>query len=148
MRQVTLYTLKKEEVLVTSDYINFCGNVDRPIHVRGSDEFIVDAPVEVKQVPVEWYINYKPVNGVGDYLVAFDPEIRKLLGINEKALKEELQEVKRQNESALKTNKGLVEYKNKLLNENEELVNKLYAYSLLTFWQRLVFLVTGVVKGE
>lgn len=146
MRQVALYTLKKEEVLVTSDYINFCSNIERPFHIRGSDEFIMDSPVEVKQVPVERYVNLQG-RSEKEYLVAFDPEIRKLLGINEKALKEELYEVKQRNENTLKTNKGLVEYKNQLLKENEDLVNKLYAYSLLTFWQRLVFLFTGVIKG-
>ena len=71
MRKVKLYTLKKEEVLVTSDYINFCGNVDRPIHVRGSDEFIVDAPVEVKQVPVERCVNLQG-RAEKECLVAFD----------------------------------------------------------------------------
>lgn len=147
MRKVTLYTLKKEEVLVTSDYINFYGNITRPVHIRGSDEFIMDAPVDVKQVPVERYVNLQG-GSEKECLVAFDPDIRKLLGINEKQVKEELQEVKRQNENALKTNRGLVEYKNQLLKENEDLVNKLYVYSLLTFWQRLVFLFTGVIKGD
>ena len=42
MRQVKLYTLKEDTVLVTGDHINFHNYPDRPIHVRGSDEFIVD----------------------------------------------------------------------------------------------------------
>ena len=42
MRQVKLYTLKEDVVAVVSDHINFHNYPDRPIHVRGSDEFIID----------------------------------------------------------------------------------------------------------
>ena len=143
MRQVKLYTLKEDVVVVTGDHINFHNYPDRPIHVRGSDEFIVDAPIQIKQVGVERYVEFGRNTQEKEHLVAFDPEIRKLLGINEQKLKDELVQMKRLHDSAIKTNETLVKYKNDLLKENEDLVEKLDAYSFITFWQRLLFLFTG-----
>lgn len=143
MRQVKLYTLKEDTVVVTSDHINFHNYPDRPIHVRGSDEVIIDAPIHIKQVGVERYVEFGRNAQEKEHLVAFDPEIRKLLGINEQKLKDELNQIKRLHDSAIKTNETLVKYKNDLLKENEELVDKLDAYSFITFWQRLLFLFTG-----
>ena len=145
MRQVKLYTLKEDTVLVTGDHINFHNYPDRPIHVRGSDEFIVDAPIQIKQVGVERYVEFGRNAQEKEHLVAFDPEIRKLLGINEQKLKDELVQMKRLHDGAIKTNETLVKYKNDLLKENEDLVEKLNAYSFITFWQRLLFLFTGKV---
>ena len=90
MRQVKLYTLKEDVVAVVSDHINFHNYPDRPIHVRGSDEFIIDAPIQIKQAAVERYVEFGRNAQEKEYLVAFDPEIRKLLGINEQKLKDEL----------------------------------------------------------
>ena len=143
MRQVKLYTLKEDTVLVTGDHINFHNYPDRPIHVRGSDEFIVDAPIQIKQVGVERYVEFGRNAQEKEHLVAFDPEIRKLLGINEQKLKDEIVQMKRLHDGAIKTNETLVKYKNDLLKENEDLVEKLNAYSFITFWQRLLFLFTG-----
>lgn len=143
MRQVKLYTLKEDVVVVTDDHINFHNYPDRPIRVRGSDEFIIDAPINIKQVGVERYVEFSRNAQEKEYLVAFDPEIRKLLGINEQKLKNELNQVKRLHDTAIKTNETLVKYKNDLLKENEDLVEKLNAYSFITFWQRLLFLFTG-----
>lgn len=143
MRQVKLYTLKEDVVVVVSDHINFHNYPDRPIHVRGSDEFIIDAPAPIKQVGVERYVEFGRNAQEKEHLVAFDPEIRKLLGINEQKLKDELNQMKRLHDGAIKTNETLVKYKNDLLKENEELVDKLDAYSFITFWQRLLFLFTG-----
>ena len=143
MRQVKLYTLKEDTVLVTGDHINFHNYLDRPIHVRGSDEFIIDAPINIKQVGVERYVEFGRNAQEKEHLVAFDPEIRKLLGINEQKLKDELNQMKRLLGGAIKTNETLVKYKNDLLKENEDLVEKLNAYSFITFWQRLLFLFTG-----
>lgn len=142
MRQVKLYTLEEEVVVVTGDYINIPNYPDRPIHVRGSDEFIIDASVKMKQVGVERYVEFGK-NKKEEHLVAFDPEIRKLLGINEQKLKDELNQVKRLHDGAIKTNETLVKYKNDLLKENEDLVEKINTYLSLTFWQRLLFLFTG-----
>ena len=143
MRQVKLYTLKEDVVVVVSDHINFHNYPDRPIRVRGSDEFIVDAPIQIKQVGVERYVEFGRNTQEKEHLVAFDPEIRKLLGINEQKLKDELVQMKRLHDGAIKTNETLVKYKNDLLKENEDLVEKLNAYSFITFWQRLLFLFTG-----
>ena len=143
MRQVKLYTLKEDVVVVVSDHINFYNYPDRPIRVRGSDEFIVDAPIQIKQVGVERYVEFGRNTQEKEHLVAFDPEIRKLLGINEQKLKDELVQMKRLHDGAIKTNETLVKYKNDLLKENEDLVEKLNAYSFITFWQRLLFLFTG-----
>ena len=143
MRQVKLYTLKEYTVVVTGDHINFHNYPDRPIHVRGSDEFIIDASVKIKQVGVERYVEFGRNAQEKEHLVAFDPEIRKLLGINEQRLKDELNQMKRLHDGVIKTNETLVKYKNDLLKENEDLVEKLNAYSFITFWQRLLFLFTG-----
>ena len=143
MRQVKLYTLKEDVVVVVSDHINFHNYPDRPIHVRGSDEFIIDAPIQIKQAAVERYVEFGRNTQEKEHLVAFDPEIRKLLGINEQKLKDELVQMKRLHDGAIKTNETLVKFKNDLLKENEELVEKLDAYSFITFWQRLLFLFTG-----
>ena len=171
MREVDLYTLKKEKVLVTNNYISIATYTDQDIHIRGSDEFIVNAPVEVTNIPVEYYQEFssseKSVETVSAYLVAFDPKIRKLLGINEKQLKDRISEtdkvlkdtlvknwelteekykLQEQYNSALKTNENLVEYKNDLLRENATLVEKLFIYTTMSFWKRLVFLFTGKVN--
>ena len=143
MRQVKLYTLKEDVVVVTCDHINFHNYPDGPIRVRGSDEFIVDAPIQIKQAVVERYVEFGRNTQEKEHLVAFDPEIRKLLGINEQKLKDELVQMKRLHDGAIKTNETLVKYKNDLLKENEDLVEKLNAYSFITFWQRLLFLFTG-----
>lgn len=147
MRQVKLYTLKEDTVLVTGDHINFHNYSDRLIHVRNSDEFIIDAPFTIKQVGVERYVEFGRNIQEKEHLVAFDPEIRKLLGINEQKLKDEITQMKRLRDGAIKTNETLVKFKNDLLKENEELVEKLDAYSFITFWQRLLFLFTGKLGG-
>ena len=146
MRQVKLYTLKEETVVVTGDHINFHNYPDRSIHVRGSNEFIIDAPFTIKQVGVERYVEFGRNAQEKEHLVAFDPEIRKLLGINEQKLKDELTQMKHLHDAAIKTNETLVKYKNDLLKENEDLIEKLNAYSFITFWQRLLFLFTGKVN--
>ena len=143
MRQVKIYTLKEDTVVVTGDHINFHNYPDRPIHVRGSEEFIIDAPFTIKQAAVERYIEFGRNAQQKEHLVAFDPEIRKLLGINEQKLKDEINQMKRLHDGAIKTNETLVKYKNDLLKENEDLVDKLNVYLFLTFWQRLLFLFTG-----
>ena len=95
---------------------------------------------------VERYIEFGRNTQEKEHLVAFDPEIRKLLGINEQKLKDELVQMKRLHDGAIKTNETLVKFKNDLLKENEDLVEKLNAYSFITFWQRLLFLFTGRVN--
>ena len=146
MRQVKLYTLKEDVVVVTGDHIDVHNYPYRPIHVRSSDEFIIDAPIHIKQVGVERYVEFGRNAQDKEHLVAFDPEIRKLLGIDEQKLKDELNQMKRVHDSAIKTNETLVKYKNDLLKENEDLVEKIDTYSFLTFWQRVLFLFTGKIN--
>lgn len=148
MKQLKLYTLKEDTVIVAShqERINIHGWSDKPIRIRGSDEVIIDAPVEVTQLQIERYVEYNRDFNDKERLIAFDPEIRKLLGINEKKVKDELEQMKRLHNGAIKTNETLVKFKNDLLKENEDLVEKLNAYSFITFWQRLLFLFTGKVN--
>ena len=148
MKQLKLYTLKEDTVIVAShqERINMHSWSDKPIRIRGSDEVIIDAPVEVQQLQIEHYMEYSRDFNDKERLIAFDPEIRKLLGINEQKLKDELNQMKRLHDGAIKTNETLVKYKNDLLKENEELVEKLDAYSFITFWQRLLFLFTGKIS--
>ena len=145
MKQLKLYTLKEDTVIVAShqERINIHSWSDKHIRIRGSDEVIIDTPVEVKQLQIERYVEYNRDFNDKERLVAFDPEIRKLLGINEQKLKDELVQMKRLHDGAIKTNETLVKYKNDLLKENEELNDKIGTYLTLTFWQRLVFLFTG-----
>ena len=148
MRKVKLYTLKEDTVVVTGDYINMYNRHETPVHVRGSNEFIIDAPIQIKQADVERYVEFGRNTQEKEHLVAFDPEIRKLLGINEQKLKDELEQIKRLHDGAIKTNETLVKYKNDLLKENEDLVEKINSYSFITFWQRLLFLFTGKIGDK
>lgn len=149
MKKLKLYTLKEDTVIVAShqERINIHSWSDKPIRIRGSDEVIIDTPVEVKQLQIERYVEYNRDFNDKERLVAFDPEIRKLLWINEQKVKDELEQMKRLHDGAIKTNESLVKYKNDLLKENEELHDKIGTYLTLTFWQRLVFLFTGKLGG-
>ena len=48
MRKVTLYTLNSQDVMVSGDHISFCTSYEMPVHVRYSDEFIINTPIEVR----------------------------------------------------------------------------------------------------
>ena len=98
LREVDLYTLKKEKVLVTSD------------NISKIDKVLKDTLVK------NW------------------------------ELTEEKYKLQEQYDSTLKTNENLVEYKNDLLRENATLVEKLFTYTTMSFWKRLVFLFTGKVN--
>ena len=98
MREVDLYTLKKEKVLVTSD------------NISKIDKVLKDTLVK------NW------------------------------ELTEEKYKLQEQYNSVLKANENLVEYKNDLLRENATLVEKLFTYTTMSFWIRLVFLFTGKVN--
>ena len=160
MRKVTLYTLKQEEVMVTGESLNWNLTQFKPVRIRGTSEFVIDTPEEVTRLPVEQYFEYNMYRGDEEYLVAFDPKIRKLLHINEGKLKSDLSQ-------ALEVNWIALEYRNKLLDENTELAVqnskltknngqltemyqqycvKYFRFVNLSFWKRLVFLFTGKVK--
>lgn len=144
MRQVKLYTLKEEVVVVAGDYIDVHNYPDRLIHVRGSDEFIIDATYSyIKQVGIERYVEFGRNAQEKEHLVAFDPEIRKLLGINEKQLKDELLEVKKQRDLFERYNAGLKKGNDLLFHRIEDQYNQLCVFTTMSFWKRLVFLFTG-----
>ena len=143
MRKVKLYTLKEDTVVVTGDYINMYNRQETPIHVRGSNEFIIDAPIQIKQAGVERYVEFGRNTQEKEYLVAFDPEIRKLLGINEKQLKDELLEVKKQRDLFERHNTGLKKGNDELFHRIEDQYNQLCVFTTMSFWKRLVFLFTG-----
>ena len=147
MKQVKLYTLKEDVVTVTTDYINLYNYQERPIRISGSDAFVVNSPISLTQVDVERYVEYGK-NKKEDHLVAFDPKIRELLGINEQKLKDELNKLEQRYEVLSMLNKVNIETKNMLSKENEDLVEKINAYSFITFWKRLVFLFTGKVGDK
>ncbi len=71
MRQVKLYTLKEDTVMVTGDYINMYNRQETPIQIRGSDEFIINAPIEIKQIGIERYVEFGRNAQEKEYLVAF-----------------------------------------------------------------------------
>ena len=148
MRQVKLYTLKEDVVAVTGDYINFHNYPDRPIPIRGSDEFIIDAPIQIEQVDVERYVEFGRNAQEKEHLVAFDPEIRKLLGINEQKLKDELLEVKKQRDLFERHNTGLKKGNYELFHRLEDQYNQLCVFTTMSFWKRLVFLFTGKVGDK
>lgn len=157
MRKVTLYTLKQEEVLTSNDHIAICGSYQRPTPIRGSDEFILDAPLEVQALPIELYREYDTYKGDKEYLVAFDPKIRKLLHINEDQLKVENKQLKVKVSDLEVESLKLSVDNMELIAQNKELRNEctkvkdelLVVHTTLTnmsFWNRLVFLFTGKVK--
>ena len=143
MRKVKLYTLKEDTVVVTGDYINMYNRQETPIHVRGSNEFIIDAPIQIKQAGVERYVEFGRNAQEKEHLVAFDPKIRELLGINEKQLKDELLEVKKQRDLFERHNTGLKKGNDELFHRIEDQYNQLCVFTTMCFWKRLVFLFTG-----
>lgn len=148
MRKVKLYTLKEDTVVVTGDYINMYNRQETPIHVRGSNKFIIDAPIQIKQAGVERYVEFGRNAQEKEHLVAFDPKIRELLGINEKQLKDELLEVKKQRDLFERHNTGLKKGNDELFHRIEDQHNQLCVFTTMSFWKRLVFLFTGKIGDK
>ena len=140
MKQVKLYSLKEDIVTVSGDYIPCMSHNNKPSYISDSNEFVVDVPVEVQHIKIE-----KVVNDGEEYLVAFDPKIHKLLGINEKQLKDELSEVKKQRNLFERHNVGLKKGNIELFHRLEAQYNQLCVFTTMSFWKRLVFLFTGKV---
>lgn len=140
MKQVKLYSLKEDFVTVSGDYIPYMSHNNKPSYISDSNEFVFDVPVEVQNIKIK-----KVVNDGEEYLVAFDPKIRKLLGINEKQLKDELSEVKKQQDLFERHNAGLKKGNIELFHRLESQYNQLCMFTTMSFWKRLVFLFTGKV---
>lgn len=140
MKQVKLYSLKEHIVTVSGDYIPYMSHNNKPSYISDSNEFVFDVPVEVQHIKIE-----KVVNDGEEYLVAFDPKIRKLLGINEKQLKDELSEVKKQRDLFERHNARLKKGNIEIFHRLEVQYNQLCMFTTMSFWKRLVFLFTGKV---
>ena len=140
MKQVKLYSLKEDIVTVSGDYIPYLSQNNKPSYISGSSDFVFNVPIDVQHIKIE-----KVVNDGEEYLVAFDPKIRKLLGINEKQLKDELSEVKKQRDLFERHNAGLKKGNIELFHRLEVQYNQLCMFTTMSFWKRLVFLFTGKV---
>ena len=136
MKQVKLYTLKETiENVWSDDEIKFFNHREEsPKVVRNASpsEFVMQS-VEVITAPIEKYV-YNTAYDTHEVYVAFDPRVRKLLGVDalkaDKILAEEKcsQADIRNMELACEIN----DRDFKMLN----LKNTIWA---MTFWQRLVF---------
>ena len=140
MKQVKLYSLKEDIVTVSGDYIPYMSHNNKPSYISDSNEFVFNVPIDVQHIKIE-----KVVNDGEEYLVAFDPMIRKLLGINEKQLKDELSEVKKQRDLFERHNARLKKGNVELFHRLEVQYNQLCMFTTMSFWKRLVFLFTGKV---
>ena len=140
MKQVKLYSLKEDIVTVSGDYIPYMSHNNKPSYISDSNEFVFNVPIDVQHIKIE-----KVVNDGEEYLVAFDPMIRKLLGINEKQLKDELSEVKKQRDLFERHSVGLKKGNIELFHRLEVQYNQLCMFTTMSFWKRLVFLFTGKV---
>lgn len=148
MKEVTLYTVVKEKRVVAQDYT---GLYERrydsvPIYNLG-----VDIPtreyITIQQIPVEHRVFYRRGNKQ-EYYIAMTEDVREVFGLELKVLNDYKILCRDQEErlnGALKTNETLVKYKNDLLDEVENLTSEVYSIKLMSFWQRLKFLFTGVI---
>ena len=140
MKRVKLYTLKVEDVIVSGDFVEVSiFNRDEVIKIRNSDEFVLpSAKVQYSKIPIEKYYNHCGILGIdNEYLVAFDPEIKKILQIKEKDLEREICEIKHENENSLKS-------LNEVHHSKElEYTRKITSFKNMSLWDRLKFLFLG-----
>lgn len=140
MKRVKLYTLKVEDVVVSGDFVEVSSfNRDEVIKIRNSDEFVLpSAKVQYSKIPIEKYYNHCGIRGIDkEYLVAFDPEIKKILQIKEKDLEREIREIKRDNENSLKSLSEIHHSK------DLEYAREITSFKNMSFWDRLKFFFIG-----
>ena len=140
MKKVKLYTLKVEDVVVSGDFVEVSSfNRDEVIKIRNSDEFVLpSAKVEYTKIPIEKYYNHCGIGSIDkEYLVAFDPEIKKILQIKEKDLEREIREIKRESENSLKSLNEI--HHSKELDYTREITS----FKNMSLWNRLKFLFLG-----
>ena len=140
MKRVKFYTLNVEDVVVSGDFVEVSSfSRDEVIKIRNSDEFVLpNAKVQYSEIPIEKYYNHCGIRGIDkEYLVAFDPEIKKILQIKEKDLEREIREIKRENENSLKSLNDI--------HHSKELdyLKKIASFKNMSFWNRLKFLFLG-----
>ena len=162
MKQVKLYSLKEDIVTVSGDYIPYMShNNNKPSYISDSNEFVFDVPIEVQHIKIE-----KVINNGKEYLVAFDPAIKKVYTTNSEVLQEQLTDkvlecnklthkvtllegdvkaLDEYNDLLLKDVESLKKRNNDLQEEYAELFLKHVKYVGLSFWKRLMFLFTGKV---
>lgn len=161
MKQVKLYSLKEDIVTVSGDYIPYMSHNNKPSYISDSDEFVFDVPVEVQHIKIE-----KVINNGEEYLVAFDPAIKKVYTTNSEVLQEQLTDkvlecnklthkvtllkddvksLSEYNDLLLKDVESLKKRNKDLQDEYGELFLKSGKFIGLSFWKRLVFLFTGKV---
>ena len=140
MKRVKLYTLSVEDVVVSGDFVEVSSfSRDEVIKIRNSDEFVLpSAKVQYSEIPIEKYYNHCGIRGIDkEYLVAFDPKIKKILQTKEKDLEREIREVKRENENNLKR---LNEIHNSI---HLGQIREITSFKSMSFWDRLKFLFLG-----
>ena len=161
MKQVKLYSLKEGIVTVSGDYIPYVSHTNKPSYISDSNEFVFDVPVEVQHIKIE-----KVINNGEEYLVAFDPAIKKIYTANSEVLQEQLTDkvlecnklthkvtllkdnvkaLDEHNDLLLKDIEALHKRNAALQEEYRELFLEHVKYVGLSFWKRLVFLFTGKV---
>ena len=128
MREVTLYTLKPEKVLVTGDYLEIrqC-SMDSLARVVGTHEFMVDVPIEVQRTPVRIF---QHSTWKEPLYVCWHPDVQELLDIeleetdNLRYLEKQVEELKVTNADLEWLVKG---YKNLTILDHVKIVcNKLW----------------------
>ena len=79
MREVTLYKLEAEKILVTGDYLEIrqC-SMENLTRVAGTDEFMVDVPFEVQRIPVRVF---QHSTWKEPLYVCWHPDVQELLDI-------------------------------------------------------------------
>ena len=139
MKIVKLYTLNVEDVVVSGDFVEISSfNRDEVVKIRNSDEFILPkAKVQYTKIPIEKYYNHCGIRGIdNEYLVAFDPDIKKILQIKEKDLDLEVVRLKRDVEMFTKMT---ISAERKSLSRYENVIRIV----TMSFWDRLKFLFLG-----
>ena len=144
MKRVKLYTLKVENVDVSGDFVEV-SSFNRDAHsdvikIRNSDEFVLSsAKVHYSKIPIEKYCSRYISSGWDtskEYLVAFDPEIIKILQTKEKGLELEVVRLKRDVEMFTEMT---ISAERESLSRYENVIRIV----TMSFWDRLKFLFLG-----
>lgn len=139
MKRVKLYTLNVEDVVVSGDFVEVSSfNIDEVIKIRNSDEFVLpSAKVQYSKIPIEKYYNRCSIRGIDkEYLVAFDPDIKKIIQTKEKDL--ELEVIRLKKDVKMLT-EMTISAERKSLSRYEDALRIV----TMSFWNRLKFLFLG-----
>ena len=140
MKLVKVYTLKENIVScysgendINSGAILYSTSCDHSFKYV-SDGSVLNMPhITTTRVPIQKFVKYTG-HSCEEIYIAIDPEIEKLIGLSDLKSKvfEKQQIVNDLNNQILISKKSLVATKEKLILQ----------FKLMTFWQRLIFLVT------